>query len=215
MLVEHGLSEALETMRQNRLMSEMTAFRSAIEMQHNTKDAAMSRPITVIRWVVERANGRIKKWKSLYGPIPNSHLPYFGDYVRIVAALCNAYGPDFVTSKPGGDEEMAERMLALAKKAWRWGDGWEDARSCKESLEMRRWLRGCWLLQRKPGWGDGWKDARSCKESLEMRRWLRVRSCEESMEMMRWLKGCSLLQKKPRDEEMAERMLALATKAWG
>ena len=33
----------------------------------------------------------IKKWKALKNVMPNSQIPYVGDYVRIVCALCNRF----------------------------------------------------------------------------------------------------------------------------
>ena len=49
MIVDRGFREALETMRQNGLRSEKPALLGAAEKQHNTKDANLSRLITVIR----------------------------------------------------------------------------------------------------------------------------------------------------------------------
>ena len=47
--------------------------------------------VAKVRWVVESANGRIKKWKALSNSMLISQIPYVRDYERIVCALCNAY----------------------------------------------------------------------------------------------------------------------------
>ena len=46
--------------------------------------------------------------------MPNSQIPYVGDYVRIVCSLCNAFRPALVTSTDS-DKVIARRMMALAK----------------------------------------------------------------------------------------------------
>lgn len=59
--------------------------------QHSTEEANLSRLITIVRWMVKSANGRIKQWKLLGKTVPNTLVPAVGDFVRIVCALCNAY----------------------------------------------------------------------------------------------------------------------------
>ena len=46
--------------------------------------------------------------------MPNSQIPYVGDYVRIVCSLCNAFRSPLVTSTDS-DKVIARRMMALAK----------------------------------------------------------------------------------------------------
>ena len=46
--------------------------------------------------------------------LPNSQIPFAGDYVRIVCSVCNAFRPPLVTSLES-DVVMAKRMMALAK----------------------------------------------------------------------------------------------------
>lgn len=45
--------------------------------------------------------------------VPNSQVQYIGDYVRIVAAICNKYRPALASDKPG-DAFLAQRILYLA-----------------------------------------------------------------------------------------------------
>lgn len=83
--------------------------------QHSSLETNESRLVTKIRWVVEAVNGLIKTWKTLDQVFPNSQIPYIGDYVRIVCALCNAFRPPRVKDKPE-DETIANRMLQLASQ---------------------------------------------------------------------------------------------------
>ena len=110
----------------------MPHFLNKFEKQHTTKEANRSRLVTKVRWVVESDNGRIKKWKALSNTLPNSQIPYVGDYVRIIRSLCNAYRLPFVTSTDS-DKVIARRLMALAKCANKLQDkvinsGWDTKR---------------------------------------------------------------------------------------
>lgn len=69
-----------------------------------------------IRWVVESANARIKRWKYLDRVLPNSQVPYIGDYLRIICAVCNKYLPALSKSSES-DEIEAQHMLQLASNS--------------------------------------------------------------------------------------------------
>lgn len=83
--------------------------------QHTTDEANESRLVTKIRWVVECANGRVKTWEFLNHVISNSQVQFAGDYIRIIAALCNAFRPPLAKSHPQ-DESVAQKMLAQLGK---------------------------------------------------------------------------------------------------
>ena len=84
--------------------------------QHDTASANYSRLVTKIQWVVESVNGLIKQWKLLSQVMPNSQIPFIGDYVRIVSAICNAYRPSRVSVTRHDNDIIAERMLALSQR---------------------------------------------------------------------------------------------------
>ena len=65
---------------------------------------------------MESANGRIKHWRALSNVLPNSQIPFAGDYVRIVCSLCNAFRPPLVTSLES-NAVIAKRMMALARSS--------------------------------------------------------------------------------------------------
>ncbi|WAR12349.1 LOW QUALITY PROTEIN: hypothetical protein MAR_026529 [Mya arenaria] len=65
-----------------------------------------------IRWVVESANARLKRWKYLDRVLPNSQVPFIGDYVKIKCAVCNKYLPP-LSSSTDDDERQAQQMLQL------------------------------------------------------------------------------------------------------
>ena len=114
MVVDRGFRDSISVMQECGLKVEMPAYLHHTEKQHTTKEANLSRLVTKVRWVVESANGRIKKWKFLDNVLPNSYLPFIGEYVAIVAAMCNAFRPDFV-KQDTEDITVAEEMLKRAQ----------------------------------------------------------------------------------------------------
>nr|XP_022338892.1 uncharacterized protein LOC111134282 [Crassostrea virginica] len=84
---------------------EMLAFMKRGTKQMPTLDSNLSRIVTKVRWIVEESNGRLKHWQYLAKTLPNSQFPFIGDYVRIVAALCNKYRPP-----------LAAKMLHLSQR---------------------------------------------------------------------------------------------------
>lgn len=46
-----------------------------------------------VRWVVESANARKKRWKYLDHVLPTNQVPFIGDYTRIVCAISNKFFP--------------------------------------------------------------------------------------------------------------------------
>uniref|UniRef100_A0A8W8M755 DDE Tnp4 domain-containing protein n=1 Tax=Magallana gigas TaxID=29159 RepID=A0A8W8M755_MAGGI len=81
-----------------------------------TESANTSRLVTKIRWVVESANSRIKQWKYLQHVLPTSQIPYIGDFIRIVCAICNRYMKPLSNGNATEDESLGCKMLFLSKQ---------------------------------------------------------------------------------------------------
>ena len=62
-----------------------------------------------IRWVVESANARIKRFKYLERVLPTNQIPFIGDYIRIVCALSNRYFPP-LNRTTASDADLAQTM---------------------------------------------------------------------------------------------------------
>ena len=60
--------------------------------------------------------------------MPNSQIPYIGDYIRIICSVCNAFRPVLLKNNEE-DEALAERMLKLSKLPNR----------LKQKVEERGW----------------------------------------------------------------------------
>ena len=115
LVVDRGFRDCLDFLQQLGLKTEMPHFLPKGRKQHTTPESNSSRFVTKIRWVIESVNGRIKQWRALEQVVPNSQIPWIGDNVRIVSALCNRYRPALVMNT-SDDEAIALKMLSLAKK---------------------------------------------------------------------------------------------------
>ncbi|XP_056022083.1 uncharacterized protein LOC125673390 [Ostrea edulis] len=108
-VVDRGFRDAQDVLEDLGIRMEMPAFMTRGDKQLPTLDSNKSRVVTKVRWIVEAANGRIKQWQFLAKTLPNSQIPFIGDYVRIVAALCNKYRPPLSVSSEE-DQEIAAKM---------------------------------------------------------------------------------------------------------
>ena len=95
-IVDRGFRNSIALLESIGFRTEMPDYLNKGQKQHSTEEANHSRLVTKVRWVVESANGRVKKWKTLDQSMPNSQLHCTGDHVRIVCEVCNSYRPAFV-----------------------------------------------------------------------------------------------------------------------
>jgi len=115
LVVDRGFRDVIMILEEYGLIPKMPNFLQQ-GSQYDTFSANESRLVTAIRWVVEVVNGLLRTWKMLSQVIPNSQIPYIDDFVKIVAALCNAYRPPRVEASSPDDEIIAHRMLARSRK---------------------------------------------------------------------------------------------------
>ncbi|CAH2092630.1 unnamed protein product [Euphydryas editha] len=128
-VVDRGFRDCLSLLQDMQLVAKMPSFLGS-RQQHTDEEANESRLITSVRWVVEATNGLLKTWKALGNVMANSHIPHIGDYVRIVAALCNAYRPPRKNIEE--DERiMAQRMIRLSRQS----------NTLKIKVEEKGWIK--------------------------------------------------------------------------
>ena len=99
-VVDRGFRVCSDFLNQCGIKCAAPAYLSKKEKQHSEKEANDSRLVTKVRWVVESANARLKTWKYIGNTVPNSQVPYIGDYVRIVAAVINKWRISLASTKP-------------------------------------------------------------------------------------------------------------------
>ena len=93
LVLDRGFRDSLYLIESVGLHAESPYFLSKGQKQDTVFEANASRLVTKIRWAVESANGRLKKWKFLDNVVPNTQVRFIGDYVRIVGSLINAFKP--------------------------------------------------------------------------------------------------------------------------
>lgn len=114
LIVDRGFRDSAGVLADLGIQMEMPSFLQKGHKQHKTEDANSSRLITKIRWVVESVNARIKTWRYLARQLPNSQIPYVGEYVRIISALCNKYRPPLSSGDEENDLQTAAKMRHLS-----------------------------------------------------------------------------------------------------
>lgn len=81
------------------------------EKQFTTLKANESRCITMIRWMVESVNGRIKnKFNFFAGGIHNDHVKHLKSYFEIACAIINAYSPPLSFDSPAQQENIQNAL---------------------------------------------------------------------------------------------------------
>ncbi len=81
--------------------------------QFSTRQAIKSRQVTMVRWLVEAINGKLKmKYKFFSDVIPGSYLPKLRRFFRITMALINCFCPTLI---PNSSRRREIALAALAK----------------------------------------------------------------------------------------------------
>ena len=84
--------------------------------QFDVQEANNTRFVTMLRWVVESTNARIKRFKWFNQVIPNSSLPFIQDLICILAALLNFFHVPMINPSPY-DDETIRHMHSLRKES--------------------------------------------------------------------------------------------------
>ncbi|XP_033726743.1 uncharacterized protein LOC117316313 [Pecten maximus] len=116
MVVDRGFRDSIDMLTEMGIHTEMPRFLSRGQKQFTTEEANSSRLVTKIRWIVESVNGRIKQWKFLQNIVPNNQIPYIGDYVQLICALCNRYLTPLNRGDSEEDQLLGAKMKVLASK---------------------------------------------------------------------------------------------------
>ena len=112
-VVDRGFRDSVEFLNDLGIKTEMPVFLKRGQKQHTVEESNSSRLVTKIRWVVESVNGKLKCWKYLANIIPNSQIPYIGEYVSLVSAIVNKYCKPLNPSQVDG-ELTGCKMLYLS-----------------------------------------------------------------------------------------------------
>ncbi|XP_041357860.1 uncharacterized protein LOC121374814 [Gigantopelta aegis] len=115
-IVDRGFRDAVVFLNlEQGLDVKMPSYLPKGQKQHTTAEANSSRLITKARWVVESVNVRLKHFKYLDKVVPNTMIPYTGEFLQVIGAICNKYGKPLVSSD-SQSENIASYMLEKAEE---------------------------------------------------------------------------------------------------
>lgn len=93
----------------------MPELKAKAKDQFTTMQGNISRKCTLVRWLVEAVNGRLKiKYKFFADVIPGSYLPKLRRFFRIAVALINCYCPPLIHYTER-NQEIALQALARSE----------------------------------------------------------------------------------------------------
>ena len=127
------------------------------QKQYTTEVANKSRLITKVRWVVERANGRINQWIFLDKVVPNRLVKYIGDFVKIVCAILNWIRPRALSIDTASNE-IANEILRKANMDNELKMYLEQNNLIKEKQLQPNWKHRShadWFSKTKSRWNTG------------------------------------------------------------
>ncbi|XP_063383693.1 uncharacterized protein LOC134669975 [Cydia fagiglandana] len=107
-IVDRGFRNSIPDIEACGYEAHMPPTKQPHETQLSTEDANKSRLVTIVRWVVEVINGRLKRdFKLLRQEYCNRALPKSFNDVRIAAALTNVF------KEPLGDSPYANEIIEI------------------------------------------------------------------------------------------------------
>lgn len=99
------------------LLKKYTMIFANIWILKSCFQANSARLVTKIRWIVESVNGRLKQWRYLQNVVPNTQIPYIGEYVCLIVALCNKYRQPLNQGNEDSDQILGAKMKVILLKS--------------------------------------------------------------------------------------------------
>jgi hypothetical protein len=116
MILDRGFHDSLGVLKSLGIDVAMPSFLGSKQKQFDVQDANNCRFVTMLRWVVEGVNARIKCFKWFNQVMPNSSLPSIQDFICIIAAFLNCFDVPMATPSPG-DDDTIRRMNFLRRQS--------------------------------------------------------------------------------------------------
>ncbi|CAF3184663.1 unnamed protein product [Rotaria sp. Silwood2] len=116
LILDRGFRDSLGILKSLGIDVAMPSFLGPKQKQFDVQQANNSRFVTMLRWVVESVNCRIKRFKWFNQVIPNSSLPSIKDFMMITAALLNCFHTPMVNPSIDNDAVIT-RMNSLRTKS--------------------------------------------------------------------------------------------------
>ncbi|OXA38533.1 hypothetical protein Fcan01_26735 [Folsomia candida] len=114
LILDRGFRDAIESAESQGLACFMPELLKKNQVQFTTTEANKSRLVTMLRWVVESVNGRLKnKFKFFEDIIYASYFPKLPGLLKVTVAILNAFSPPIFTQSPWHEdliEYVASRL---------------------------------------------------------------------------------------------------------
>ena len=107
MLLDRGFRDSISRLDAVGIKYAMPEFMDKTEKQLSCEKANRSRIVTMGRFVVETANGRLKNFRFLDSVIPTTYLPSLKIHTENCAAIINAFYPPLVSEDPRWEYKAA------------------------------------------------------------------------------------------------------------
>lgn len=121
LILDRGFRDAIESAESQGLACFMPELLKKNQVQFTTTEANKSRLVTMLRWVVESVNGRLKnKFKFFEDIICASYFPKLPGLLKVTVAILNAFSPPIFTQSPWHEDliEYVASRLEISYKLW-------------------------------------------------------------------------------------------------
>lgn len=140
-IFDRGFRDNVRPLKMKGFRIHMPELKAKAKDQFTTAQGNISRKCTLVRWLVEAVNGRLKmKYKFFADVIPGSYLPKLTRFFRIAVALINCFSPPLMEDTERNHQiamealvrskiENAMKKRVVSEKLDRNTDDWETASS--------------------------------------------------------------------------------------
>ena len=112
-VVECGFRDCLTDLQKLGYDTKMLLFMKKDQRHYTTDEGNKTRLISKVRWIIESANSRVKRWCFFSNVVPNTMIKKARSYFEVVCALINSYRLVFVRDTSKG-KETSQKILQLA-----------------------------------------------------------------------------------------------------
>jgi hypothetical protein len=109
-VADRGFLDVVKCLEELNISIVMPKFLNKNQKQFTAQDANYTRLVTKIRWVVESANARFKKWKYFRNVVQNKSLYFLREDLLFVCAMINCFRPPLRQTSLDCDEQCATKM---------------------------------------------------------------------------------------------------------
>jgi hypothetical protein len=117
-VMDRGFRDAIITLESeaHQNVTHMPQLLAAKQKAFTAAQGNESRRVTLIRWVVEAVNGRIKrKFRLFRNVVPGGYLEKTGTFFKIACAIINRFSPP-LSQNSARNDKIAEKALELMAK---------------------------------------------------------------------------------------------------